>query len=101
MDAEGVLRVPPLAAELTFYWLPPESPMLGVTEFDEDGDPDCVGVSPIIYYSRTHARALVLHELTHCRAPHVGGKHGSGCEGGSRAWREEMRRLAGLGAPLL
>jgi hypothetical protein len=104
LDAEEPARVPPVAEDLTFYGMPPGSPLLGCTEYDEDDDAIAVGVSHDVHSSRTHARALVIHELTHARRPDLGGKHGSGCgspSNPSRGWREETRRLALLGAPLL
>lgn len=101
LDAEDPLKVPPLAKEITIYWLPPESPYLGLTEFDEDEDAESLGVSPLVYYSQTHARALILHELTHARDHRIGGKSDSGCMGKGKAWRKETLRLAALGAPLL
>jgi hypothetical protein len=104
LDAEEPARVPPVAEDLTFYGMPPGSPLLGCIEYDEDDDVCAVGISPDIYPSRTLARDLLLHEMTHARRPDLGGRHGSGCGSAashSAGWRKEMVRLALLGAPLL
>jgi hypothetical protein len=101
MDAEPPARVPPPAADLTWYWLPPGSNLIGCMEYDEDDDALAVGLSALIHPFRTLIRETLLHELTHARRPDIGGRHGSGCGRNSRRWREETLRLASLGAPLL
>lgn len=106
LDAVPPLRVPPHSSALAFGWLPDNSDAIGETEFDEDGDPHVVRLSP--KYSRyTIARETLLHELVHMRlgpGPSCGA-YSHRWKGSrvarSMAWYRETLRLAQLGAPLL
>jgi hypothetical protein len=98
MDADPPLRVPPPASDLRWYWLSEAAKSHGLTHFDEDGDPDSVGLDPSLRRSGRFLLTTLLHELTHMRDPALNcGK--TGCS--PAAWLREQGRLAALGAPLL
>jgi hypothetical protein len=99
MEAEPPLRVPPLAADLRWYWLPEVSPAHAYSHFDEDGDPCELGLDPALRRSDRFLTSTLLHELIHLRVGPAAecGKIGRP----SPTWRREQVRLAALGAPLL
>jgi len=71
----------PLAKELRWYWLPANSDALGMTTFDEEGDPEDVGLHTMLRPSPRLLRQTLLHEMTHMRLG-----PGSSCGGWSHAW---------------
>ena len=74
-------RAVPLAKDIRWYWLAKNSDALGITHWDEDGDPDAVGLAPMLRGSHHLMKHIVLHEMTHIRlGPDVS------CGGFSHAW---------------
>lgn len=86
------LYTPPRSEELRWLWLPQKSYALGITFFDEDGEPESLALNPWILESTRVIHNILLHELTHMRNPAIS------CHTNSAKWRDEIRRLAGLGA---
>jgi hypothetical protein len=105
LHAEEPLRVPPVASDLIWYWLPSGSPWHACTEFDEEHDAFSVGLNVDLRRSWGFLVTSLLHELTHMRvysvAPGQVCGHGRGRPIRSRIWRAETARLACLGAPIL
>ncbi len=101
--AEPPLHIPPLAAELTFSWLPDNSDALGLTSFDEDGEPFEMRFNSK-FFRYCIAYETVLHELTHIRLGPIPscGAFSHAWRGGrvarSMAWHRETVRLANAGA---
>lgn len=77
---EGFRDLPP-SAEIRWYWLAANSDALGITHWDDDGDPQDVGLAPLLRGSYHLSRHIMLHEMTHMR---LGPKHS--CGGFSHAW---------------
>jgi hypothetical protein len=92
LDAEAPLMVPPRASELRWAWCR-DVRVWGKTHFDvEDGEPHLVELAPQIRNSPSLAGWTLLHELSHMRNPMAQ------CSHRDRWWREEVKRLATLGA---
>jgi len=104
MDPGEDFHVPPLAEELKWYWCPPQAGALGMSLFDEDGDPTDIGFDPSTRSSYHILRYVMLHEMTHMR---IGPKWSCGALShrwyGARVarntlWYAETKRLVDLGA---
>jgi hypothetical protein len=100
----GEHRVLPPHGELRWHWLPLNSDALGVTTWDDDGDPIDLGFAPLLRSSLYLSRHIMLHEQTHMRLG-----PGPSCGGFSHAWsgpriarsslwHAETVRLVDLGA---
>lgn len=104
MDGQG--RVPPLAKNLRWSWLPFGSSIAGVTHFDVDDEPESIELNEGLRNWPHELRRVILHELTHCRlgpkleCPSTGASVLTGLPVPA-TWRDETVRLAALGAPLL
>lgn len=71
----------PSSKDIRWYWLAANSDALGITHWDEDGDPQDVGFAPLLRSSYHLTRHILLHEMTHMRLGHA-----VSCGGFSHAW---------------
>jgi hypothetical protein len=94
----------PAAADLRWYWLAKNSDCLGITNWDEDDEPDAIGLATTLRCSHHLMKHILLHEMTHIRLgpnPSCGGFSHSWTGpriSRSSAWHSETQRLVTAGA---